>query len=193
MTRHGRAILQRCAARVVPEYVDALQRNMNTARYANWLSGEAQTFVSAGSTPACATDRVVLSAAVCRTVVAKQAEWMTRGSIPSQPIGIRWCDSATALRTPARQACSAGWFNPSRPIHIPFVCRPMTSGVTTNHPHRVFNTCLAATQVEYHVPIARVRWGQACGEMCKEFRLLFQVMLLSLRTGVCRKTRSILF
>jgi hypothetical protein len=55
------------------------------ARYANWLSGEAQTFVSAGSTPACATDRVVLSAAVCRTVVSKQAEWMTRGSIPSRP------------------------------------------------------------------------------------------------------------
>ena len=55
------------------------------ARYANWLSGEAQTFVSAGSTPACATDRVVLLVAACKAVVTKQARWTTRGSIPSQP------------------------------------------------------------------------------------------------------------
>ena len=39
------------------------------ARYANWLSGEIQTFVSAGSTPACATDRVVLLVAACKAVV----------------------------------------------------------------------------------------------------------------------------
>ena len=55
------------------------------ARYANWLSGEAQTFVSAGSNPACATSRVVLLVAVCKAVVTKQARWATNGSIPSQP------------------------------------------------------------------------------------------------------------
>src|SRR3990172_13261969 len=47
------------------------------ARYANRLSGEAQTFVSAGSTPACATDRVVLLVAACKAVVTKQARWAT--------------------------------------------------------------------------------------------------------------------
>ena len=59
------------------------------ARYANRLSGEAQTFVSAGSTPACATYRVVLLVAACKAVVTKQARWMTRGSIPSQPSAAR--------------------------------------------------------------------------------------------------------
>ena len=75
------------------------------ARYANWLSGEAQTFVSAGSTPACATNWVVLSAAVCRTVVAKQAEWMTNGSIPSQP---NYGPLVYRFRTPASHAGKAG-------------------------------------------------------------------------------------
>ena len=68
------------------------------ARYANWLSGEAQTFVSAGSTPACATDRVVLLVAACKAVVTKQARWMTRGSIPSQPTAAR--SSSGRMRDP---------------------------------------------------------------------------------------------
>jgi hypothetical protein len=75
------------------------------ARYANWLSGEAQTFVSAGSTPACATDRVVLLVVVCKAVVTKQARWMTRGSIPSQP---NYGPFVYRFRTPASQAGRAG-------------------------------------------------------------------------------------
>jgi len=61
------------------------RRGRLTARYANWQSGEPQTFVTAGSTPACATQWVVLFTAACRAVVAKQVRWMTRGSIPSRP------------------------------------------------------------------------------------------------------------
>ena len=57
----------------------------NMARYANRQSGQAQTLVIVGSTPTCATYWVVLLAAACKAVVAKQARWATRGSIPSQP------------------------------------------------------------------------------------------------------------
>ena len=42
-------------ARRLAQCINSLPREMNRARYANWLSGEAQNFVSAGSTPACAT------------------------------------------------------------------------------------------------------------------------------------------
>ena len=83
------------------------------ARYANWLSGEIQTFVSAGSTPACATDRVVLLVAACKAVVTKQARWATRGSIPSQPIQGQF---VYRLRTPASQAGRAGSI-PARVTH----------------------------------------------------------------------------
>ena len=44
------------------------------ARYANRLSGEAQIFVFAGSTPACATDRVMLAAAGVDQLSETQAE-----------------------------------------------------------------------------------------------------------------------
>ncbi len=72
------------------------------ARYANWLSGEAQTFVSAGSTPACATDWVVLLVAACKAVVTKQARWSTRGSIPSQP-------TARPVRLSVEDASLSSW------------------------------------------------------------------------------------
>ena len=100
-------------------------KNM-TARYANRQSGEAQTFVHAGSTPACATvdysrlrptmsirhsfvirhsDFVIylrgcVPTAACKAVVKKQVRRMTRGSIPSQPI---WLSRAgTAKARPVR-------------------------------------------------------------------------------------------
>ena len=71
------------------------------ARYANWLSGEAQTFVSAGSNPACATFWVVVLAAACKAGVTKQARRMTRGSTPSRPIlgpFVYWQDSGPSSR-----------------------------------------------------------------------------------------------
>ena len=57
-----------------------------SARYANRHSGEAQTFVTLWvRLPPVSLDRVVFSAAACKAVVVKQAEWTTRGSIPSRP------------------------------------------------------------------------------------------------------------
>ena len=64
----------------------------------NWQSNEAQTFVTAGSNPACATCRVVILVAACKAVVTKQARWMTRGSIPSQPTAAR--SSSGRMRDP---------------------------------------------------------------------------------------------
>ena len=61
---------------------------------------------SAGSIPACATHWVVLLAAVCKAVVAKQARRATRGSIPSRPT--RFGLFVYRLRTPASQAGKAG-------------------------------------------------------------------------------------
>jgi hypothetical protein len=39
------------------------EETKETALYANWPSGEAQTFVSAGSNPACATEDVYVQKA----------------------------------------------------------------------------------------------------------------------------------
>ena len=55
------------------------------ARYANWQSGEAQTFVTLWvRLPPVPLERVVFLAAGCKPVVTKQARWTTRGSIPSR-------------------------------------------------------------------------------------------------------------
>ena len=56
------------------------------ARYANWQSGEAQTFVTLWvRLPPVLLNWVVFLVAACKTVVTKQARWTTRGSIPSRP------------------------------------------------------------------------------------------------------------
>jgi hypothetical protein len=60
-------------------------REPSPARYANWQSGEAQTFVSLRVRLPPAPLRVVLLTAACKAVVAKQVRWTTRGPIPSQP------------------------------------------------------------------------------------------------------------
>ncbi len=77
------------------------------ARYANRQSGQAQTLVSVGSTPTCATDWVVLLAAACKAVVAKQAGWATRGSIPSQLTELDMARSSNG-RIPGPQPGDAG-------------------------------------------------------------------------------------
>src|SRR5688572_15853077 len=87
-----------------------------SARYANWQSDEAQTFVTAGSTPACATRWVVFLAAACKAVVTKQVRWMTRGSIPSRPTAEHSARSSIG-RTAAPQAAKAGSI-PARVIHV---------------------------------------------------------------------------
>ena len=73
-----------------------------------------------GSTPTRATQWVVLLAAGCKPVVAKQVRWATRGSIPSRPTDItaRWSSgrmrdshSRGAGSIPARVTDTAKWRN----------------------------------------------------------------------------------
>ena len=94
------------------------------APYANRQSGEAQTFVIAGSTPACATWAVFLTAA-CKPVVAKQVRWMTRGSIPSRPTAEHSARSSIG-RTAAPQAVKAGSI-PARVIEIDQVVKQVNT------------------------------------------------------------------
>ena len=80
----------------------------SSARYANWQSGEAQTFVILWvRLPPVLLDRVVLLVAACKAVVTKQARWTTRGSIPSQPT----VDGPFVYRQEASPSSSRGGFD----------------------------------------------------------------------------------
>ncbi len=65
------------------------------ARYANRQSGQAQTLVTAGSTPACATFGLCSSRRPVTPLSENEVRWMTRGSIPSQPT---WLSRAGATK-----------------------------------------------------------------------------------------------